>query len=154
MKQITIEEVIEQVIEKEEYSFGFYKHLRDVVLDKASQDVLDGIVEEELQHKELLQQYAEGKLGEEVLPLQALVDELVVTALRYSEITEIGDHKDIFLVAAEQEKASYQFYSRFADLQPEGTLKKRLYAVAKDELAHKEKAENLYRTAVFPQADA
>jgi len=69
------------------------------------------------------------------------------------EITERLEHKDIFLVAAEREKSSHEFYKKFAELQPEGELKKLLYKLAQEELAHKEKTEYLYCNAAFPQTD-
>jgi rubrerythrin len=63
------------------------------------------------------------------------------------------DHKDVFLVAAEREKASHEFYTKLAALQPEGELKQLLAKLAQEELAHKEKAEYLYCNAAFPQTD-
>ena len=38
MEKITLEEVINQAIEREEDSFAFYQHLKDRVLDKISKE--------------------------------------------------------------------------------------------------------------------
>ena len=60
---------------------------------------------------------------------------------------------DIFLIAAEREKASHEFYRKLAELQPEGAFKTVLDKLAQEELAHKEKVEYLYCNAAFPQTD-
>ena len=153
MEKITVEEVINQAIEREEDSFAFYEHLKGIVLDKISQDTLDFMAREELKHKRILEQYKRGELGKDALSLREVVDALVVEALGHSEIKEVMDHKDIFLVAAEREKASHEFYTQLAALQPEGELRQILSKLAQEELAHKEKAEYLYCNAAFPQTD-
>ena len=153
MPEITLEEVIGQAIEREEDSFAFYEHLRGAVLDTVSKDTLDFMAKEELQHKRILEQYKKGELGQDALSLRKVVDALVVEALGHSEITEVMDHKDIFLVAAQREKASHEFYMNLAQLQPEGELKSLFLKLAQEELVHKEKAEYLYCNAAFPQTD-
>ncbi len=153
MEKITVEEVINQAIAREEDSFVFYKHLRDKVLDQVSKDTLGFMAKEELKHKTILEQYKNGELGSDALTLREVVDALVVEALGRSEITEVMDHKDIFLVAAERERASHEFYTQLAELQPEGELKQLLTKLAQEELAHKEKAEYLYCNAAFIQTD-
>ena len=131
----------------------FYEHLKDIVLDKTSQDTLDFMAKEELKHKRILEQYKRGELGKDALSLREVVDALVVEALGHADITEVLDYKDIFLVAAEREKASNEVYTKLAALQPEGELKQLLTKLAQEELAHKEKAEYLYCNAAFPQTD-
>ena len=153
MSETTLKEVIDQAIEREEDSFTFYEHLKDIVLDEISQDTLGFMAKEELKHKRILEQYKKGELGKDALSLRKVVDAQVVEALGPPDVTERLDHKDIFLVAAEREKASHEFYTKLAELQPEGELKKLLSKLAQEELAHKEKAEYLYCNAAFPQTD-
>ena len=59
--------------------------------------------------------------------------------------------KDAFLVAAEREKESYDFYSNLAELHPEGQIRDLLKQLAQEELGHKEKVEYLYVNAALPQ---
>jgi rubrerythrin len=151
--EITLEEVLDQAILREVGAFAFYKRLIDSVADTVSKDTLAFIAKEELKHKEILERYARGELGQEALSLREVVDARVVEALGPPDVTERLDQKDIFLVAAEREKASHEFYTKLAELQPAGELKKLLYKLAQEELAHKEKAENLYCNAAFPQTD-
>ena len=153
MPEIILKEVIDQAILREEQAFAFYEKLMDAVADKVSQDTLAFIAKEELKHKEILERYARGELGQEALSLREVVDARVVEALGPPDVTERLDQKDIFLVAAEREKASHEFYAKLAELQPEGELKKLFSKLAQEELAHKEKAEYLYCNAAFPQTD-
>ena len=153
MQQMSIEEVLNQAIHREEIAHSFYTNLMNIVEDKVSKDTLVYMANEELRHKEILEKYKKGELGEKALALNEVIDGKVVETLGPPEITERLEHKDIFLVAAEREKSSHEFYKKFAELQPEGELKKLLYKLAQEELAHKEKTEYLYCNAAFPQTD-
>jgi len=153
MEHLSLEEVLNQAIEREEIAHSFYKNLITVVEDSVSKDTLLYMANEELTHKEFLEKYKKGELERNSLTLKKVIDGKVVEALGLPEITERLEHKDIFLVAAEREKASHEFYTRLAQLQPEGTLKDLLLKLAQEELSHKEKAEYLYCNAAFPQTD-
>ncbi|KPJ58844.1 MAG: hypothetical protein AMJ42_02530 [Deltaproteobacteria bacterium DG_8] len=153
MQQMSIEEVLNQAIHREEIAHSFYTNLMNIVEDKVSKDTLVYMANEELRHKEILEKYKKGELGEKALALNEVIDGKVVETLGPPEITERLEHKDIFLVAAKREKASHEFYTKLAELQPEGELKKLLLKLAQEELGHKEKAEYLYCNAAFPQTD-
>jgi len=153
MQQTSMEEVLNQAIHREEIAHSFYANLMNIVEDKISKDTLLYMANEELKHKESLEKYKKGEMEGMPIDLKKVVDGKVVEALGPSEITEHLEHKDIFLVAAEREKASHEFYTKLAELQPEGELKRLLLKLAQEELVHKEKAEYLYCNAAFPQTD-
>jgi len=153
MKQLSMEEVIDQAIEREEESCALYEKLTGIVEDDASRDTLHFMAGEELKHKAMLQKYKNGEMGSEVLSLRTVADARVVEALGTPDMSGPLQHKDIFLFAAGREKASYEFYQRLAALQPPGNLQTMLYAFAGEELRHKEKVEYLYCNAAFPQTD-
>jgi len=153
MQQMSMEEVLNQAIHREEIAHSFYINLMNIVEDKVSKDTLVYMANEELRHKEILEKYKSGEPEERALALNEVIDGKVVEALGPPEITERLEHKDIFLVAAEREKASHEFYTKLAELQSEGELKKLLLKLAQEELGHKEKAEYLYCNAAFPQTD-
>ena len=153
MQQMSMEEVLNQAIDREEIAHSFYINLMNTVEDKVSKDTLLYMANEELKHKEFLEKYKRGELEGRPLNLKVVVDGKVVEALGPPEITERLEHKDIFLVAAVREKTSHEFYTKLAALQPEGELKRLLLKLAQEELAHKEKAEYLYCNAAFPQTD-
>lgn len=153
MKALSMAEVIDQAIAREQESYELYDTLSGRVADAASRDTLHFMAGEELKHKEMLQRYKRGEMGSEVLPLRAAADARVVEALGAPDIAGPVQHKDIFLFAAGREKAAHEFYQRMAELQPPGTLQTMLYAFAAEELRHKEKVEYLYCNAAFPQTD-
>jgi rubrerythrin len=153
MQKMSMEEVLNQAIHREKIAHSFYTNLINIVEDKVSKDTLLYMANEELKHKEFLEKYKSGELGGRSLNLKMVVDGKVLEALGPPEITERLEHKDIFLVAAEREKGSHEFYAKLAALQPEGELKRLLLKLAQEELAHKEKAEYLYCNAAFPQTD-
>ena len=61
--------------------------------------------------------------------------------------------KDVFLLAANREKAAHTFYISFAALHPEGQVRKLLEDLAVQELEHKEKVEFLFTEVASPQTD-
>ncbi len=84
---------------------------------------------------------------------RTVVDARVVESFGAPDAAASLHHKDIFLIAAQREKASQEFYQRMAELPPPGALQALLRTFAMEELRHKEKAEYLYCNAAFPQTD-
>jgi rubrerythrin len=153
MKTLSMEEVVDQAIAREQDSYELYNKLIGRVEDAASRDTLHFMAGEELKHKEMLQKYKRGEMGSDVLSLRAAADARVVEALGTPDVAGPLQHKDIFLFAAGREKAAHEFYQRMAELQPPGALQAMLYAFAAEELRHKEKVEYLYCNAAFPQTN-
>ncbi len=153
MQRLSMEEVLTQAIHREEMAHIFYISIMERVKDAVSKDTLRYMANEELKHKEYLEKYKKGDSIEASFDVKKVVDSKVVEVLGPPEVNEYMEHKDIFLVAAKREKASYQFYTQLADLQPEGDFKTLLIKVAQEELTHKEKVEYLYCNAAFPQTD-
>jgi rubrerythrin len=61
--------------------------------------------------------------------------------------------KDVFLLAANREKASHDFYSKLAAVHPMGGVRRLLEQLADQELEHKRRVEFLYTEVAFPQTD-
>ena len=61
--------------------------------------------------------------------------------------------KDIFLLAANKEKASHEIYLRLAAIHPNGHVKHLLEELGAQELSHKVRVEDLYNEVAFPQTD-
>ncbi len=61
--------------------------------------------------------------------------------------------KDAFLLAANREKASHEFYLSLAAIHPAGEVKRLLKGLAAQELKHKQRVEFLYTEVAFPQTD-
>ena len=61
--------------------------------------------------------------------------------------------KDVFLLAANREKASHDFYLSLAQIHPDGKVKRLIEELAMQELGHKKKVEFLYTEVAFPQTN-
>jgi rubrerythrin len=148
---MTTEELLKTAIRFEERSFDFYQRLKETVRDSMSRNTLDYLSQEELKHKDFLEQYLRGNITGSTLRLTDPHDSKIVEAFKIPSINPDLELKDAFLVAAEREKESHEFYSKLADLHPDGRVKDLLKQLAQEELAHKEKVEYLYVNAAFPQ---
>lgn len=151
MKFVTMEEILTQAIAFEEHSYLFYQKLKGRVLDETTRETLEFLSREELEHKALLEDYLKGNLRTGAMDLNAIQDAKIVEAFPAGEVTENLSHVEAFLVAAQREKWSHEFYARLSEIHPAGPVKDLLAGLAREELAHKEKAEYLYVNAAFPQ---
>jgi rubrerythrin len=151
MATVTTEEILKTAVRFEELSFSFYKRLQETVLDAMTKNTLDFLAREELKHKEFLEQYLQGTVSGPALGLAEVHDSKIIEAFKVPPVVPELIQKDAFLLAAEREKASYEFYSNLSQLHPEGPLKTLFKQLALEELGHKEKVEYLYVNAAFPQ---
>ncbi|MBI5586530.1 MAG: ferritin family protein [Deltaproteobacteria bacterium] len=151
MGTVTTQEILKQAIAFEELSYSFYMRLKDAVLDAMTKDSLEYLAREEVQHKDFLQKYLEGALPGKALGLTEVHDGKIVEFFHTPAAAPDLPSKDAFLIAADKEKKSHEFYLKLADLHPEGEIKDLLRKLAQEELAHKEKMEYLYVNAAFPQ---
>jgi rubrerythrin len=152
MEKLSISEVFDKAIQYEEAAYKFYMYIANIVEDDSSKDTLNFLAEEETKHKKILQKYKSGEFSEGSLALDTVIDSKIVEAFGVPEIKRGMEHKDIFLVAAEREKASVEFYEGLAHMHPEGELKNLFLKFANEELKHKEKVEYLYCNSAFPQS--
>jgi rubrerythrin len=151
MSTITTEEILKKAVRFEEFSHDFYRRLEEKALDHQTKSTLDFLALEELKHKAFLEQYLQGKVSGPVLGLTEVHDAKIVEAFKVPPVVPEMAQKDVFLVAAEKEKASHAFYLELAELHPQGPVKDLLSRLAQEELGHKEKVEYLYTNAAFTQ---
>jgi rubrerythrin len=152
-QQMTLREVLKMAIDKEVASRFLYIGLRQRVKNPAGKDAFQSLAEQEEVHQEILEEYLHGKLKEGTLSADLVVDYKIADLLEQPEITPSMDLKDVFLLAAQKEKASHDLYSCLAEIHPNGHVKRLLIDLASQELEHKNKVENLYTEVAFPQTD-
>jgi len=153
MADLTIFSVIKQAIQNEEDSYNLYQRLINMVKEKDSKDTLAYLAGQEIRHKKFLENYLVGQCGEGVLDLKQSVDYRVAEYLEAPAPSEKMRPQDAFLLAANREKKSHEFYENLATMHPEGPVKDILKRLAGEELSHKEKVEYLYANTAFPQTD-
>ena len=153
MTQLTLQQVLDKAISKEIESQRLYSNLSERVTDNASKDAFQLLVRQERQHQNLLEQYSRGELIEGALRQEQVLDYKIAEHLNQPEISPDMELKEVFLLAANREKASHEFYLEFAGVHPRGKVRKFLEELAAQELQHKRTVEFLYTEVAFPQTD-
>jgi rubrerythrin len=153
MEDRKLSEYINIAIKREIEAFDFYRGLFDKVEDQSARYSLEQLAAEEKKHREFLEAYKAGQLGDQALRLTEVIDYKIAEHLEKPDIEKSLESKDVYLVAAFREQNSYNFYVGLATVHPAGGVKDMLLRMANEELRHKEKVEYLYANAAFPQTD-
>lgn len=153
VKQLTLVEVLEEAIQKEILSRFLYVGLRQRVKNQASKDAFQALADQEEMHQHFLEDYLHGKIKEGALDVDLVVDYKIADCLDQPEISPTMDLKDVFLLAANKEKASHDLYRGLAEIHPPGQVRHLLEVLANQELEHKNRIETLYTEVAFPQTD-
>ena len=151
--KLTLDQVLEKAIQKEIESRLLYINLSKRVENQAVKDAFQELSQQELEHQQLLESYRKGELKEGYLSRQQPVDYKIAEHLDQPEISPNMALKDAFLLAANRERASHEFYLALARVHPEGEVKRNLGELATKELDHKQRVEFLYNQVAFPQTD-
>jgi rubrerythrin len=149
--QLTLENVLTKAIEKEIESQRLYRDLSQKMKDKTAKNALRQLSQEEQGHENLLRKYLGGELKGGALKKEQVLDYKIAEHLEQPEISPGMKLKDVFLLAANREKASHEFYLSLAGVHPAGEVKWLLEKLAAQELKHKQRVELLYTETAFPQ---
>ena len=150
---LNLKEVLVMAIRKEIDSQHLYRDLSQQMTDEAAIDVLQELVRQEQGHQQLLEQYLRGELQGGMLSQEQSIDYKIVERLDQPEISPDMRIKDVFLLAANHEKESHEFYLALAQIHPDGEVKRLIEGLASQELEHKQRVEFLYTEVAFPQTD-
>lgn len=153
MTKLTIGEVLEKAIQKEVNSRMLYEDLKQKVTRQATKDAFQALADQEEKHRHILEELHEGKLKEEALHLDQVVDYKIADCLNQPEITPNMDMKGVFIMAADKEKSSHDLYAGLAEIHPQGQIRHLFEDLAAKEMEHKRRVETLYTEVAFPQTD-
>jgi len=151
--QLTVQSILERAIEKEIESQQLYRDLGQKMTNAAARDAFVQLSREEQGHEDLLRKYLRGELGEGGLKKEQVLDYKIAEHLEQPEITPGMGLKDVFLVAANREKAAHKFYFSLAGVHLSGRVRSLLEQLASQELEHKRRVEFIYTEVAFPQTD-
>ena len=151
--QLTLKEILEKAIEKEIQSRLLYASLSQKVNDAAAKNSCQELARDEQGHQILLERYLRGELKDGVLGSGQAIDYRIAELLDQPEISDDMNLKDVFLLAANREKLSHEFYLSLAQIHPDGEVKRLFEELATQELKHKQRVEFLYTGVAFPQTD-
>lgn len=151
--QLTLKDILERAIQKEIESQRLYSNLSQTVKDDSAKDTFRDLARQEQGHQHLLEQYLQGNLKGGALSHGDAIDYRIAEYLDQTAVSPEMELKDIFLLAANREKLSHEFYSGLAGIHPVGKVKELLEKLAVQELEHKQRMEFLYTEVAFPQTD-
>ena len=149
----TLGEVLGKAIQKEVESRLLYINLSRKTNDQSVEDAFKELARQEQGHQNLLEQYLRGELKGGALSSRAVVDYKIAERLDQPEVSPGIRLKEVFILAANREKASHEFYRGLAQIHPSGKMKRLIEELAAQELEHKHKLEFLYTEVAFPQTD-
>jgi len=151
--QLTLKDVLEGAIKKEIESQLLYSDLGGKVSEPAAKEAFAELVQQEHGHQEKLERYLRGELREGALSSGQAVDYKIAEKLDQPEVSPDMTMKDAFLLAAERERLSHEFYLGLAEIHPGGEVRRLLEELAAQEMEHKQRVELLYTEVAFPQTD-
>lgn len=151
--RLTLKEVLGMAISKEIEAQHLYTDLSQKIDTAAAKDAFVLLAQQERGHQNLLEQYLRGELEQGALGQVQVIDYRIVEHFEQPVISTDMKLKDVFLLAANREKVSHEFYLGFAGIHPDGPIKRVLEEIASQELKHKQWVEFLYTEVAFPQTD-
>ncbi len=143
------EEILDFAIDEEQSAADFYTNLADQVNNPAISKMFLEFSEEELQHKNKLENIKMGSL--EFLPTAAVVDLGLGEILVDVAPTGGMDYQDALILAMKKEKAAYQMYTLLAGVASDPAVRDLLKGLANQEANHKLRFEIEYDDHVLKE---
>lgn len=151
--EMTLGGILRKAIQKEIASWLLYNDLSRKMSHEVARDTFKKLAQQERGHQNLLERYLRGEIKEGALGSGQAIDYRIAEHLDQPKIYPDMNLKDIFLLAANREKASHELYLSLAQIHPAGEVKNLLEELAAQELEHKQQVEFLYTEVAFPQTD-
>lgn len=152
-KTYTLEDLLNMAIKREIESQELYRNLGNRVTHSATQYVFSLLIQQEKEHQLILEKYLHGGFTSGSLELKHIVDYHIVENFDQPEINTDMDLPAVFLLAANREKAAYEFYQKLARIHLPGEPRTLLEKLANEESGHKQNVEQMYTEVAFPQTD-
>ncbi len=151
MKNETVESILKRAAAKEEGTYRLYKNAADNTKDLHTKTVLSKFADEELKHKQTLENFSVEKL--EIVKAETVeISRQGITDFLNDADGNLGDQPDfreVLLFAAKREKKAYEFYSNMSENVENSDLKKLFIWLAQEETKHKEDIEALFWEVMY-----
>ena len=152
MKNETIESIIKKAADKENGTYLLYKNAADNAHDAQTKAVLVKFAEEELKHKQILEEFDIGELKDQKIDItedehRQGISEFLVDV--HEGIGEDSDFKDVLVYAAKREKKAFDFYDTMSKNVDDSELQKLFVWLAHEESKHKEDIEALFWEVMY-----
>ncbi len=151
MHNENIESILKKAAAKEEGTYLLYRNMADKTADLQTKSVLNNFAEEELKHKEMIENFNSEML--EKLKVETVeTSRQGITEFLTDTDEGLGEHpdfKDVLVYAAKKEKKAYEFYRNMSEHVEDVDLKKLFAWLAQEEIKHKEDIEALFWDVMY-----
>ena len=143
----TFAEVIDFAITREEAAYDFYTELSEKADDPFMKSLLSDFAYEELQHKKLLENLADGQSIDRFFGniTREVADMKIADSKETVEPLPDMGFKDVLTVAMKREDKSCRLYSLLAELSEDNHVSMLFIGLAKEEAHHKLRIEQAYQ---------
>jgi rubrerythrin len=146
---ISLQEVIDFAIEREETAYQLYKRAAELTVSPASRKMFEELAQEEAAHKEVFSKVDPDKIDE--LKVCKLPEATIGQYLKDVPFHPQMTYQDILAYALKTEESAYQLYKAAAGMTEDPKLQKTLLAFAEVELGHRRKIEAMYDEKVLTE---
>lgn len=149
MKFVTLEEVIEFAIEREDTAYKLYKRAAELSTSIASKKMFEELAQEEATHKAVFSKVDEDKA--ESHKLCKIPESSIAKYLADVPFRENLSYSEILAYALKTEENAYQLYKAAAGMADDPKLQKVLMTFAEVELGHRRRLEAIYEERVLTE---
>ena len=137
-----LKNILERAIQSEEHSYTVYSHLATKVEKPETRKLLEGLAEQELRHKEMLESFEVDKIDSFEVP--NVEDRKLTDFMEPTPLDPNATIQDVMLFAIKKEQSAYEFYQRMSEFAPSDDVKGLFDKLAGEEIAHKHSLESIY----------
>jgi rubrerythrin len=141
--------ILDRAIVNEEAAAAFYRDAARRISNPETRQVLDTLVRDEQEHKQLLEEF---RSGARPLPDATPQTATLVEAFGAPQFDAELSPADALLLAANKERLAVEFYENWAKLYPDGAQRQLLLHLADVERGHKARVEAMFADAAFPES--
>jgi rubrerythrin len=142
MTDSMLKNILERATQSEEHSYNLYKHLASKVEKPESRKMLEGLAEQELRHKEMLESFDPDEATD--VESVKIEDQKLTEFLEPTPLDPSATIQDVMLFAMKKEQSAHEFYARMSEFSPTAEAKSLFDRLAVEELKHKTSLETLY----------
>ncbi len=144
-----LEKVLERAIQSEEHSYEIYTHLAKTVERPETRKLLEGLAEQELAHKKMLESFDPAQAG--TIDSAKIEDPKLSELLEPTALDPDATVQDVMLFAMKKEQSAHEFYRRMSEFSPNQPVKAMFDTLAAEELKHKTGLEKIYEDMFMPE---
>ena len=149
MDQADLDKLFDTAIGREKEAYKFYKDVAERVSNPAVKELFDKLAAEEQGHEEALWKFKSDPSAP--MKFKAPPDYKVAETGERPEITADMKPADAIALAMKKEQQAVEFYQQLADWCTDSALAAQYENLAKMELNHKHKLENLFVDIGYPE---